>query len=83
MRFVTDPRQARKVKMRDGTTYPVSPSGGFVITRADHLAEMNQGNREVYARAASFGGKGVNCPCGFVGWRWQRECPRCGHLLHS
>jgi hypothetical protein len=81
VRFVTDPRQAREVVMKDGTKYPVSPGGSFVVTDARHLDEMDRGNHDVYSSAITFGGKGRECPCGFVGWRWQIVCPKCGRLL--
>jgi hypothetical protein len=82
MRFTTDPRQARKVQMKDGTVYPVSRDGHFVVTREDHLSEMNRGNQEAYGSATTFGG-GVLCGCGRSPWPWERECPKCGALLPS
>ena len=81
MRFVTDPKQAREVKVRDGTTYPVSPGGSFVVTDAGHLEEMERGNEDYYAKSATFGGRGVLCACGHVAWPWQRECPKCAQPL--
>jgi hypothetical protein len=81
MRYTTDPKLAREVKMKDGTSYPVSPSGSFVITDARHLAEMDRGDRETYSNAITFGGKGRECPCGRLAWHWDRSCPRCGQAL--
>jgi hypothetical protein len=83
-RFVTDPRQAREVKMHDGTSYPVGADGHVVITDAGHLAEMDHGNRDYFSSAPGFvGGDHRACPCGRAPWRWERECPRCGRTLHS
>ena len=81
MSFTTDPKQAREVKMKDGTVYPVSVSGSFVVTDARHLEEMNRGNHDVYTNAITFGGTGRECLCGFVGWRWTRVCSKCGQIL--
>ena len=83
MRFVTDPKQAREVKMRDGTTYAVAAGGSFVVTDARHLDEMARGNGDYYTKAATFGGRGVDCPCGHTCWRWQRSCPKCGSMLDA
>ena len=83
MRYTTDPKQAREVKMKDGTVYPVSPGGSFVITDARHLEEMDRGNKGVYSNAITFSGQGRECPCGFVGWRWTRDCPKCGQTLSA
>lgn len=83
MRFTTDPRQARTVKMKDGTAYPVSARGTFVVTRDDHLAEMSRGNKESYASAVTFGGGGPSCDCLRTPWPWERECPRCGQPLQT
>ena len=82
MRFVTDPRQARKVQMKDGTVYPVGRDGHFVVTRADHLSEMDRGNKDAYGSATTFGG-GVPCLCGRSPWPWDGVCPKCGRILHS
>ena len=82
-RFVTDPRQAREVKMKDGSVYPVSPGGSFVITDAKHLDEMSRGNRDVFSPATYTSGKGRPCPCGHVAWAWSHACPRCGQSLRD
>lgn len=81
MRYLTDPHQARKVKMRDGTVYPVGRDGHFVVTKPEHLAEMDRGNTDYFGRAAGFGGNGPTCVCGHACWPWQRECPRCSQPL--
>ena len=78
MRFITDPRQAREVKMKDGTTYPVGVGGSFVVTDSRHVSELEHGNRDYYSNAVTFGGAGAECPCGHRSWPWQRECPKCG-----
>ena len=69
--------------MSDGTTYPVAPGGGFIITRADHLAEMDRGNHDVFVRASTVAVSGRECLCGHACWSWQRECPRCGLLRQT
>lgn len=80
MRYLVD-GQTREVKMRDGTTYPASPSGHVVITDPKHLDEMDRGNKDYYANATTFGGDGPVCVCGYVGWPWTRVCPRCAQVL--
>ncbi len=66
--------------MRDGTKY-AAPRGRFIITRADHLAEMDRGNKDVFVRASTVAVKGRECPQGHAGWPWQSVCPRCGQTL--
>lgn len=83
MRYLTDPRQAQRVKMRDGTTYPVGRDGHFVVTKPEHLAEMDRGNRDNYANATVFGGPGEPCGCRRTPWPWETECPRCGTPLQT
>ena len=78
MKFVTDPKQAREVRMRDGTRYGVSPSGSFIVTDVRHLDEMAQGDHDYYASATAFRGRGWECPCSHACWGWQRVCPKCG-----
>jgi hypothetical protein len=82
MRFVTDPRQARTVVMKDGSRYPVGSNGSFVITKAEHLTEMDRGNHDVYSSATVFGG-GEPCECRRAPWPWETECPRCGRTLRT
>ena len=83
-RFVTDPKQARTVVMKDKTSYPVGANGHVVITDAKHVAEMERGNKDYFSSAPGFfGGRGVDCPCGHTCWRWQRSCPKCGSMLDA
>ena len=79
MRFVTDPSQAREVKMRDGTTYPVGVGGSFVVTDARHVSELERGNHDYFTSAVALSaGGGNSCACGFRPWPWQMICPHCG-----
>jgi hypothetical protein len=80
MRYVTDPKLAKEVVMRDGTKY-AAPRGRFTITRADHLAEMDSGNKDVYSKPSFTAAKGRECPQGHAGWSWQSVCGRCGETL--
>jgi hypothetical protein len=83
MKYVTDPRQAREVKMRDGTTYPVGAGGSFVITKSEHLDEMDRGDHDYYTAATYTAAKGRDCPCGRVAWGWSDTCARCGQSLRD
>jgi hypothetical protein len=83
-RYRVDPRQVKAVEMKDGTRYRVPPSGVVSIGH-QHEAEMNrspvlEGNVKGDAMTMSLampGGHGPTCPtCGFVGWAWQRVCPK-------
>jgi hypothetical protein len=84
MRFVTDPKQARTVVMKDKTSYPVGVNGHVVITDAKHVAEMERGNKDYFSSAPGvFGGDHRACRCRRSPWPWERVCPRCGSTLDA
>jgi hypothetical protein len=72
------------LQMEDGTRYNAGRDGRIVVDRPDHQAHIERvgrnGGGHVHrimvgapVRSAS-----MECePCRFVGYGWQRECPKC------
>lgn len=88
-RFRVDPRAVTKVQMKDGTVYRPD-AHGYVRVSHRHEDEMSKspaahlrtGHDLDYLTLSFPGGSGRTCPtCAFVGWAWQRVCPRDGAAL--
>lgn len=87
-KFRVDPREVKKVQMKDGTVY-TPDRRGYVSVSHRHEDEMahsrapreRKGQDLDYLVLAMPGGAGKSCVCGFTAWTWQTVCPRCGSAL--
>jgi hypothetical protein len=72
------------LEMQDGSRYNASRTGRLDVDRPDHVREIMRRSEEsggtisraIYTAAAESTSR--FCPaCKFIGYAWQRECPKC------
>ncbi len=79
---ITVPSKCAGIDMSDGTRYPAS-GGKIKIDNPKHAkAYLKSGNGQMVGTSISTFSElhtvENNCPtCGFVGWPWQKTCPKC------